>query len=204
MKAILLILCILLSGCGTYVTSRQKEVAAQSYADLDAAAQYVENTYTGDVPALAADAMRSHAANMAKAMEIDVKDLPPPRVTAARWRDNPNDAHNESRSNAASDNNDIAKYGLWAMTGISLAVLGGRLGMMVLSNHPIGQMLGTFGQLFGGESPKQRKVFKKMISILEEYKTIDPAWKDNKLYAMLSDRLTTSEKDFIKTERENV
>lgn len=204
MKLILLVCCVLLTGCGSYVTGRQKQVAAQSYSDINAVADYVENTYIDDVPALATDAMRNHARNMAKAMEIDDADLPAPRVTANDWRDNPTRAHQESRDNSKVDNNDITRYGIYALAGASLAVIAGKAGMMMLGNHPIGQLLGIFGQLFGGESPKQRKVFKKMICIMEEYKEIDPAWKDNKLYAMLSDRLTTAEKDFIKTERENV
>jgi hypothetical protein len=148
--------------------------------------------------------MRNHARNMAKAMEIDDADLPSPRVSTGDWRDNPNRAHQESRDNSAKDGADIAKYGLYAMAGVSIAMLAGKAGMMMFANHPVGQLLGMFGQLFGGESPKKHRVYKKMISVLEEYKEIDPAWKENKLYVMLSDRLTTAEKDFIKTERENV
>ena len=204
MKQLLLICTILLTGCGSYVTERQKGVAAQAYSDINAVADYVENAYYEDVPALAADAMRTHSRNMAKAMEIDDADLPAPRVTARDWQNNPSRAHQESRNNAKADTTSITEYSIYALAGASIAIIGGKIGMMILANHPVGQFLGALGQLFGGESPKKHRVYKKLISVLEEYKDVDPNWKDNKLYGMLSDRLTTAEKDFIKTERENV
>ena len=204
MKLSLLLLCVLLTGCGSYVTQRQKETAAQALSDLNAAATYVENTYTGDVPAMAASAMRDHAINMGRAMEIDLEDLPKARVTAKDWRDDPNAARQESHNNAKSDSDDISKYGLYAMAGVSIAMIAGKAGMMMLGNHPIGQVLGMLGQLFGGESPRKHRVYKKIVATLEDYKTVDPEWRTNKLYVMLSDRLTTADKDFIKTERENV
>lgn len=204
MRLLLLLSFVFITGCGSYVTGRQKEVAAQALSDMYAVADYVEYTYDGDVPALASDAMRNHARNMGKAMEIDVEDLPSPRVSTRDWQDNPSRAHQESRDNSNKDSADITRYGLYAMAGVSVAMLAGKAGMMMFANHPIGQFLGMFGQLFGGESPKKHKVYKKMIAVLEEYKEIDPEWRTNKLYAMLSDRLTTAEKDFIKTERENV
>lgn len=202
-RILTLVSLILLAGC-SLVSTRQKEVAAQASSDLRAATGYIKNVYSDAPAALAADAIDMHAANMEKALGIEPEDLPRPRIDVRDWQQDPNRSHQESRSNAASDSTTIGEYGVYAVAGVSIAILAGRLGTMMFANHPVGAFLGTLAHMVGGESPMKGKVYKKMLQAFEDYKTIDPDWKNNKLYQLLSDRMTTPEKDFIKTERSNV
>lgn len=201
MRYILLVLCLFTTSCGTFVTNRQKDVAAQGLSDMKAAKEYIGNSYENTPASWAADAMYEHGVNMAKAMEIDPDDLPKARVNHRQWQMDPEGARIESNENAKQDSTDIGTYALWGLSGASIAIIAGRLGMMILANHPIGMILGQLGTIFGGESPTKQKVFSKMVAVLDEYKKLDPDWRNNKLYMMLSDAFTQTEKDFIKDNR---
>jgi hypothetical protein len=145
--------------------------------------------------------MVEHAYNMARVMEIDLEDLPQPRVSKRTWSVDPEGAHTESQMHAKSDGEVITNYALYGLSIASLAVIFGKLGQVVLGSHPLGAMLGQVGHFFGGESPTKRKVFDRLLVVLDKYKEVDPDWQNNKLFKMLSDAMTTSEKEYIKSAR---
>lgn len=192
-----------LTGCGTFVTNRQKEHAAQSLSDAKAALEYVADKYSeSDPPTMwAALAAIGHAENVARVMDIDLEDLPRPRITKRIWQIDPQGAQEESRALITQDKDSIVNYTLYGLSAVSLAVLLGRLGHQMLGNHPIGILLGQLGHIFGGESPRKKKVFDTIVSVMDEYKKVDPNWRNNKLFEMLSDSMTSADKDFVKSQR---
>ena len=197
---------LVLTGCGPVVVMpRQQEVAAQAASDLDAAADYVLTDEQIPYPTkLAVFDMREHARNMGRALEIAPDELPKPRVTTDDWRKDPNAAHTESSANHNVDSSTIADYGWKAVGGVGIALLLARAGQLALGNSPAGPILAFINHLMGGENPKRRKVHNKMLKALDEYKALDPDWKNNKLYVLLSDKFTTTEKDLIKNDRHDL
>lgn len=195
-------LLLLLTGCGpVLVMPRQQDVAAQSLSDIEAATDYVLKDENVPYPTrLAVYDTREHARVMSKALEIDVTELPRPRVTTQDWQNDPNAAHQISTANVKTDSDNIADYG-WKAAGVVGALLiAARAGQLALGGTPFGQLFAFINGLTGGESPKRRKIHDKIISALEDYKELDPNWRTNKLYELLSSRMTTAEKDFIKSE----
>lgn len=189
-----------LTGCGAYVTERQTKVAAQAYSDLDAAAKYVEKEYPEQPVAWAADAMRQHARNMARAMSLAEEDFPAPRINYADWKLTPEAAKEDTKVNVSNDANEIdaGSIATKVLAGMSLAVLLGKLATTMFKTHPIGQILGWVGNIAGGENPVKSTVHDKLIAALNDYKDIDPDWENNKLYKLLSGKMTQAEKDYIK------
>lgn len=203
MKTHALIVCILvLSGCGpTIVTARQQQAAAQANSDLNAALDYaVEDDANPEGVRLAAWDAKLHAANMAKAMEIEQAELPKPRVSKAQWREDAKKAHAESSNNTTTDNDSIANFGWKAMLGVGVAFIFAKGGQVALANTPLAPLMNIINHLMGGENPKRRKVYEKLLTVLQEYKATDPAWRTNPLYDALSAKFTQADKDFIKNE----
>lgn len=198
----LLPLVLILTGCGpVLVMPRQQEVATQSLSDLEAATDYVLTDEAVPYTArLAVFDTREHARVMSRALEIDPADLPKPRVTVQEWKANPEIAHSTSMSNVKTDTQNITDYG-WKAAGIVGALLlAARAGQLALGGTSIGQIFAFINGLTGGENPKRRKIHDKILTALEDYKELDPNWRTNKLYELLSSRMTTVEKDFIKSE----
>lgn len=197
-----LLFILILTGCGPVVVMpRQQEVAAQSLSDLEAATEYVLKDEAVPYPTrLAVYDSREHARVMSKALEIDSTDLPRPRVTTQEWQANPDAAHATSTANIKTDSTSMLDYG-WKAAGVAGALLiVARAGQLALGGTPFGQLFAFINGLTGGESPKRRKIHDKLLTALEDYKELDPNWRTNKLYELLSSRMTTAEKDFIKSE----
>jgi hypothetical protein len=188
------------------VTDEQLGIMKQSAADAKAAATYVQQadvetpTDKGGVK-LAAAAMRQHVINMAAALEIRPEDLPQPRVSVTDWKYNPEHANEQTMENLKKDDYSVSTMVSVSVIATMLAGIGLRMGAGALAATPFGGIISTLGTLFGQAPQIKRDVYDKILASLEEYKEIDPDWKTNKLYVLLSDKLTNPEKDFIKKER---
>lgn len=204
MRWILLLLA--LTGCGpVIVTPRQQEMAAQALSDNVAALNYVmENPEVPTQAKWAAYDSAQHAYNIARAMEIDFSELPRARVTTDDWKANPEKAHAISTSNTGKDSNDMIDLGWKVLAGAGITALAVRAGQLALGNSPLGPIFNTLNGLIGGANPKRKRVYDKMLKALDEYKALDPEWRSNKLYMLLSDKFTNPEKDFIKNERHDL
>lgn len=201
MKLIILLPILLLCGCFRVVTDDQMKIVKQSIADSNAAAEYIiENTEEPGTK-LAGEATRGHTISIAGAMEIDPKDLPNARVTKLDWKYDYNSASEQTIGNLKRDGYSISTMVTATVVATMLAGIGIRMGAGALATTPLGTIVSTIGTFFGQSPQIKRDVYNKIILALEAYKDIDPDWKTNKLYVLLSDKLTTAEKDFIKKER---
>jgi hypothetical protein len=201
--------CVLMSGgCTRIVFGESVKVAAQSNADLDAAAWYIEEhaIEAEDYPvAMAARAVRGHGENMAKAMYIDKEDLPSPRVGKNDWKVDPDAAYEKSNAHIKEDLFTVTNVAGAGLAALSVLAIGARLGQAILKTHPVlGPLLGGIGTLFGYSSPVKDAVHEKLIAALEEYRLADPAWESNPIFKLLSSKLTNAEKDYIKVKRNAV
>jgi hypothetical protein len=188
------------------VTDEQLGIMKQSASDAKAAATYVQtaNVETdvdkGGVK-LAAAALRQHVINMAAALEIRPEDLPQPRVSVTDWKYNPERANEQTMENLKEDEISVSTMVSVSVIATMLAGIGLRMGAGALASSPFGGAISMLGTLFGQAPQIKRDVYNKILTTLEDYKEVDPEWRTNKLYMLLSDKLTTAEKDFIKKER---
>jgi len=205
MKLLCLLSIMLLCGCFRIVTNEQLGIMKQSAADTKAAAIYVQGAEIDGRDAggvkLASAAMRQHVINMASALEIRPEDLPQPRVSVTDWKYDPQRANEQTMHNLKQDEYSVTTMVTASIIATMLAGIGLRMGAGALASTPIGGIISTLGQFFGQAPQIKRDVYDKILLTLEEYKDIDPDWKTNKLYMLLSDKLTTAEKDHIKKER---
>lgn len=203
MKYILLLSALLLAGCVRPVPTTAIEQSAQSSADAIAAAEYILDIAMGlDEITFAASAIQEHVDNAQKAIGTD--ELPKPRVTVREWKTDYRRAREDTSHNLERDSYNLAQIGAAVAVGTMMIGIGTKLATVLAKSHPIGQLIGGIGMLFGQESPTKRIVHNKILCTLEEYKEIDPEWRTNKLYVLLSDKLTTSEKDYIKRQRDEL
>lgn len=205
MKLLALLPILFLFGCFRIVTDEQLGIVKQSTADTKAAATYIQQAdVTGNDAGgvhLAGAAMRSHGDHIASALEINPADLPPARVGVNDWKYDPQHASEQTMSNLKKDEYSISTMVTASVIATMLAGIGIRIGAGALASTPIGGIISTIGQFFGQAPQIKRDVYDKILASLEEYKDIDPDWKTNKLYMLLSDKLTTAEKDYVKKER---
>lgn len=206
MKLLCVLPIMLLCGCMRIVTDEQLGIMKQSASDAKAAATYVQiadvetDVDKGGVK-LAAAALRQHVINMAAALEIRPEDLPQPRVSVTDWKYNPERANEQTMENLKKDDYSIATMVSVSVLATMLAGIGLKMGAGALASTPLGAIVNALSTFFGHAPQIKRDVYDKIIATLEAYKEIDPDWKTNKLYVLLSDKLTTAEKDFIKKER---
>ena len=204
MKLIIFLPIIFLCGCFRIATPTQDKLAAQSVADSIAAAKFIRDTTTDESIKLAANAIYGHSLNIAKALEIDPEDLPNARVSKVDWIIDPAGSDQRSQENIKKDGYSLAQIVTATSLATMLAGVGLAMGRSMLAAHPLGQLLGYVGTLFGQATPVKEKAHRKLLIVLDEYKKLDPNWKDNKLYQMLSDRMTNAEKDYVKRVRDEL
>ena len=206
MRLFLLAVIVLnMAGCMRVVFGEAASTAAQANVDLKEAAYYIEEEATSrqDYPtALAAQAVIGHADNMAKAMRIEPDEFPNPRVKKNDWKTDPNEAAMTSNKNIKSDGMSIERATTIGLAALSIAMVGVRLGQVMLKSHPVlGPMLSGIGTLFGYNSRTKDLITEKMYESLEEYKKMDPKWEEHPIYKLLSTKLTQTEKDYIKAHK---
>jgi hypothetical protein len=201
MKLLILIPILFMCGCFRVVTDAQVDILKQSTSDATAAIKYIGDTTSDEGTAFAANAVDRHLLNISAAMEIDPRDLPQPRVTVRQWTTDYRSASDATSANLKQDEYNIGTMVTVSVIATMIAGIGLKMGAQTLTATPIGGVVNFLSTLFGHSSQIKRDVYDKIIASLEAYKDIDPDWKTNKLYVLLSDKLTTPEKDFIKKER---
>lgn len=199
MRLFVLLLPILLCGCMRVVTQGRLDIAKQSLSDSKAAAIYIDETAEGGTK-LAADAMRKHADNIAAALEIEPSDLPHARVGVNDWKQDANKASEQTSQNLAKDGYSISTMVSVSVILTMLAGIGLKMGTGALSTTPFAPIIGMLGTLFGHDPAIKASVHDKIITVLEDYKEVDPDWENNKLFKMLSKRMTQAEKDYVKAQ----
>jgi len=205
MKLITLYIALLITTGCTVVTARNIDTSKQALSDIHAAQKFLLLYSPDQAVHMATSVMSAHADNMAKAMEIDVNDLPGPRVSKSDWKMDPIGANTESNSNIKKDGSDIetsTMIGLIGAGSVALVVILTKLGSTVLAGTPFGNILGKLGTIFGQQHPVEQQVQSKITKALDAYKVVDPEWRSNKLFVMLSDIMTDEEKDFVKKQRD--
>lgn len=204
---ILLLIALSLVGCVRIITDKEADKFAQSYVDTLEAAEYIEDyadMFDIEPIKLASRSIREHGANMAKAMHVNTDELPEPRVSKNSWATDAKAAYSTSNENAVADSKILNNPAIVGLAALPLLAIGLKLGQILLKGHPLGAAFGVAGTLFGYDSPTKTAVHDKLIAVLEEYKSADPSWKDNKLFILLSDKLTQAEKDYIKVKRNDI
>jgi len=205
MKLLLLTILLLIScSCMRVVTNEQQAIFKQSASDLVTTLEYVKDNTTEDNIRVASSVALNHGRNMIAALEIRLDDLPRARVSKQYWEANPQAAGQDSLTNLNQDENSLATIMSATVIVTMLVGAGLALAQTALRTTPIGQLLGYAGMLFGQKSPVAKKTDAKILLVLEEYKELDPAWRTNKLYVMLSDKMTNAEKDYVKDKRDEV
>lgn len=194
-----------MTGCMRVVFGDAVTTASQANADLNEAAHFIrtEAVERQDYPtAMAAEAVQGHATNIANAMRIDKSELPKPRVTSTEWKQDPNKAYDESRAHVKDDGVTLQRAATIGFACLSIAMVGVKLGHVMLKAHPVvGPLFGTISTLFGYSNPVKDSAYKKVFDVLEAYKEFDPKWREHKIYEMLSSALLQKEKEFIKAQR---
>lgn len=201
MKLILLLPILLLCGCFRIITDDQIDIIKQSIADGKAASEYIIENTEEQGTKLAGEAAKGHTLSVAGAMEIDPRDLPDARVTKIDWKYDYNRASEQTSSNLKRDSYSISTMVTATVIMTMIAGIGLKMGAQTLTATPVGGFVNFLSTLFGHAPQVKRDVYNKLLVALEQYKDIDPDWKTNKLYVLLSDKLTTAEKDLIKKER---
>lgn len=205
MRLLILIPIILLCGCLRVVTDSQLDIVKQSAADAKAAGSYIK-TMDASTPEgreaikLAATAITEHALHMLSALEIKLEDLPGPRVSVSDWKYDPKHANEQTMENLKKDDYSVSTMVSVSVVATMLAGIGLKFGANALSATPIGGVVDFLSTIFGHSPQVKRDVHDKIINTMEDYKQIDPAWETNKLYMLLSKRMTQAEKDYIKKE----
>ena len=193
MKAMVLVMaCLLsmgLSGCLS--TRAQDDSQKQIISDLTV----VNNT---EVPPSVDTRAASYnlAIELGTAFDIDLKDLPPPRVPLKAWVDNSSTAK-EALDHKQEEDGKPQNVGGLIGAGVGFAAM---LALSVATKMPggVGGIAQTIQNLVTFRNPKDDKLLLVLITALDAYKEEDPNWKKNPLVSKISDIMPDAIKEHVK------
>lgn len=190
---------VALTGCG-----KRDRMLAQQIADMGAAVKSMSAVNFQMTPELAQhihDTLIDSFDTTRLIIDIPIEDIPAPRVATADWVINSTAAASKSRENNNIDKQQAKEINSFGFNGIIGALFGALIPILtqvftriIPIGTPIGGLFGYLNMFMGGPSPKVIKARESVVESLQSYKSKDPNWRQNAVFAHLSEQLDEDDK----------